>query len=373
MHKVINPDVLRSALTEHGLTQKELAKTIGVSSQAITNWIQGKDFPRPPKLLKLATAVQLNYEDLVMTPGIREPVIAFRRKGSAKTTATHISRAKHIGMLLKPLVPYLPELQTLRTLVTSPTTEYGKLQTIVSQTRERLGVGELAVLGYEPLISEFKDTGAILVPVLWGEIKNHENALHIRLPEEDVTFVYLNLDTRLEDFKFWMAHELAHVYTPALAGSNAGEDFADAFAGALLFPRPCAEQACSELQQVASGKEIQVLQKYAKNHQISLYTVYKQIKMLAEANSLCNPKINEKTIHAVRNSERGKLVSESLLSPLPPEPERYIATCEKLFHSGFFSALKQMLHEHDTGASYIQQILNTSKRDAMALYEELGH
>jgi len=32
----------------------------------------------------------------------------------------------------------------------------------------------------------------------------------------------LNLDTHLEDFKFWMAHELAHVFTPALAGKDEG-------------------------------------------------------------------------------------------------------------------------------------------------------
>lgn len=38
-----------------------------------------------------------------------------------------------------------------------------------------------------------------------------------------------------------MTHELAHVYTPEIAGKDEGEDFADAFAGALLFPR---ELAC---------------------------------------------------------------------------------------------------------------------------------
>ncbi|MCZ3114980.1 hypothetical protein NYZ21_21315, partial [Acinetobacter baumannii] len=78
---------------------------------------------------------------------------------------------------------------------------------------------------------------------LWGEKQLHANALHIALPAERVTFVFVNLDTKLEDFKFWMAHELAHVYTPYMAGKEEGEDFADAFAGALLFPQPCAIEA----------------------------------------------------------------------------------------------------------------------------------
>jgi hypothetical protein len=32
-----------------------------------------------------------------------------------------------------------------------------------------------------------------------------------------------------------------------------------------------------------------------------------------------------------------------------------------------------MIHESGTGASYIQQVLDTSLQDATALYEELRH
>jgi len=32
-------------------------------------------------------------------------------------------------------------------------------------------MGELAVIGYEQLISEFHNSGAVLVPVMWGEKK----------------------------------------------------------------------------------------------------------------------------------------------------------------------------------------------------------
>lgn len=56
------------------------------------------------------------------------------------------------------------------------------------------------------------------------------------LPESDTTWVYLNLDTNVHDLKFWMAHELGHCLSPSLTGTEVAEDFADAFAGALLFP-----------------------------------------------------------------------------------------------------------------------------------------
>jgi Zn-dependent peptidase ImmA (M78 family) len=237
-----------------------------------------------------------------------------------------------------------------------------------------VGIGEGAVLDYEQLIGEFKNSGAVLVPVLWGAKGSHENALHIRLPEEDVTFIFLNLDTRLEDFKFWMAHELAHVYTPDLAGNNEGEDFADAFAGALLFPKTCAEAAYSEtIRQDTVDGEIKILWKHAITHTISLNTVYQQVKHFAQAARLPNLRVAEKIIHAIRNSDHGPLVSAKLFDPMPPEPKRYIAACEHTFRSDFFNALKRMIHENGTGASYVQQVLDTSIQDAMALHEELRH
>lgn len=374
MEKLLNSVAIQRVLAERGITQKQLADTVGISSQAVTNWLKGKDFPRPASLLKLATTLGLAFDQLVQTSAPGRPVIAYRKKANTKTTDAHIAKAEGMGMLLKPLVAHLPELQALRTLITSPSTDYDKLQVAASQTRGRLGIGEQAVLGYEHLIGEFKDCGAILVPVLWGAKGNHENALHIRLPEEDVTFIYLNLDTRLEDFKFWMAHELAHVLTPDLSGTNPGEDFADAFAGALLYPKACVEQAYrAAIQQPNSDSAIEVLLKQASAHMISLNTVFQQIQWYAKATHSTPLPIEDKSIHVLRNSLRGPLVSEAMFDPMPPSPQRYIAACEKTFQTDFFHALKRMIHDSGTGAPYIQQVLDTPLQDALALHEELRH
>lgn len=372
MEKLLNSGAIQSALAERGITQKQLAGMVGTSSQAVTNWLKGKDFPRPASLLKLATTLGLTFDQLVQTSDVGRPIIAYRKKANAKTTDAHIAKAEGIGMLLKPLAAHLPELQALRTLITSPSKDYDKLQSLVSQTRSRLGIGEQAVLAYEHLIGEFKECGAILVPVLWGSKGNHENALHIRLPQEDVTFIYLNLDTRLEDFKFWMAHELAHVLTPELSGKNEGEDFADAFAGALLYPKACAEQAYrAATQQLSADLAIKVLLQLANAHMISLNTVFQEVQRYAKASNLMMLPIEEKSIHTVRNSLRGQLVSETMFDPMPPSPQRYIAACEKTFQTGFFQALKRMIHDSGTGVSYVQQVLDTSLQDATALCEEL--
>lgn len=373
MQKIINSKSIKDTLLQNGMSQKQLAESVGVSSQAVTNWMKGKDFPRPATLLKLAATLQLNFEQIVQSAATEQPIIAFRKKGNAKTTPLHIVKAQEIGMLLKPLVPYLPEQQILRTLITSPSTEYEKLQAAVTQTRSRLGIGEQAVLGYEQLIGEFRNSGAILIPVMWGKKNEHKNALHIRLPKEDITFILINLDTRVEDFKFWMAHELAHVYTPVLTGNNEGEDYADAFAGALLFPQPCTEACYKEASNKNSADIMRTLLKYSQNHLISLNTVYEQIKLYIKANGLPELSIDVNSMHAIRNSITGPLISDALYNPMPPAPDVYIASCEHAFQSDFFLALKKMLNAQDTRPSYLQQILDISIHDAKSLYEVLRH
>jgi transcriptional regulator with XRE-family HTH domain len=373
MQKVIHSENLKQALQARGWTQKDLAREIEVTAQAVTNWMRGADFPRPDKLLKLATTLKLNFADLVASSSKDQPIIAFRKKGGAKTTDAHILKAIAMGSLLKPLVPYLSELRSLRVQIPSPTTEYDALQATAAEVRARIGLGGQAVLSYSHLIDQFGTNGAVVVPVLWGEKQNHKNALHILLPQEQVTFIFLNLDTRLEDFKFWMAHELAHVYTPGLAGTEDGEDFADALAGALLFPKSVAEVAYQQAARHDSvPAEIRALHRYAGEHSISLFSVFSEINRYAKAHGLPALRCKDTDIHAIRNNSRGKLVSETLFEPTPPEPAAYIAAAENVFRSTFFSALKRMVKEQGTGAGYLQQIMDIAMQDAMTLHGELS-
>ena len=372
MHKVIHSESIKKALAARGWSQEQLADAIGESAQVVSHWLKGTHFPRPQKLLKLATTLTLSFDQLVM-PDAHQPVIAFRKKAGSKTTDEHIAKARVMAELLKPLVAYLPETRALHTSLAAPSTAYPLLQSAAAQVREKLGIGKRAALEYKHLIKEFKDNDALLVPSLWGERQNHKNALHILLPEQNVTFVYLNLDTHLEDFKFWMAHELAHVYTPELAGTEQGEDFADAFAGALLFPQDCAEVAYAEALR-ARGVQgmIQALLKHAQTHSISLYTVFRQVQNLAQARGLNPLELSDTQVHATRNSQRNGLVSEAIFKPMPPTAAALIAVAENLFSSGFFIALRALLIDKGTGAGYVQQILDIGLRDATALHHALA-
>jgi transcriptional regulator with XRE-family HTH domain len=375
MQKVLHSEGLKNALTQKGWTQRDLAEAVGVSAQSVTNWLKGEDFPRPDKLLRLAATLKLRLDELIQaTDAIADkPVVAFRRRAATKTTTAHIEKAQAMGALLRPLVSHLPPLRALRTELPNPSTAYPELQRAVAQTRDKLGIGQQAVLQYSALLGEFAANDALIVPVLWGEKKQHQNALHILLQAQRVTFIYLNLDTYIEDFKFWMAHELAHVYTPRLAGSEEGEDFADAFAGALLFPQALAEQAYHEAASAnRKAAVIAVLQHHAHEHEISLFTVYCQVQAYAHAYGRPPLSLNVATdIHAVRNTQRGPLVSTLLFDPLPPESTAYLAAARNTFGSEFFPSLQRMLREHGTGVSYVQQILDIPLADATAIHASL--
>lgn len=372
MQKTLSKAAVIDGLQKAGLSQAELARRLGVSPQAVTNWLKGQDFPRPDKLLKLSMLLRLNFAELVTQSEEGAPIIAFRKRANTKTTERHLAHAREIGMLLKSVVPFFPPGHSLRPRLDSATTDYASLQRTVAEVRTKLGLGDRAVLDYHHLIGQFKEAGAVLVPVLWGEKQLHANALHIALPAERVTFVFLNLDTKLEDFKFWMAHELAHVYTPYLAGKEEGEDFADAFAGALLFPQPCAIEAYGDaVRAKREASALAALQEHAHQHAISLYSVFCQARNYQRHYGLPPMAIDEVNLHKIRNAAPSSLVSHAMFDKPPPSAREYIAAAEQVFQSDFFVALRAMIRERGIEAGLVQQLLDIGLVDAKAIYAEL--
>lgn len=373
MQKILSKAVVTAALQKHGFSQAELARQLGVSAQAVSNWIKGDDFPRPDKLLRLSMLLRLKFDELVLENDAGAPIVAFRKRGSAKTTEKHLEHARGIGEMLRAVVPYLPPRPTIRPRLDSATTEYAALQRTVAEARTRLGVSDRAVLHYYHLIGQFKEAATVLVPVLWGAKQRHENALHIALPADGVTFVFVNLDTSFDDFKFWMAHELAHVYTPQLTGKEEGEDFADAFAGALLFPESCACEAYGDAARAKrASTAIAALQKHADGHAISLYSVFCEARSYQRHYRLPPMQIDEADLKKARDAAGSHLVSDALFDAPPPSPKEYIAAAEQIFRSDIFIALRTMVRDRGFGDSFVRQVLDVGLIDGKALHAELS-
>jgi hypothetical protein len=56
---------------------------------------------------------------------------------------------------------------------------------------------------------------------------------------------------------------------------------------------------------------------------------------------------------------------------MPPEPAAYVAATQNVFRSGFFTSLQRMIKNKNTGAGYIQQVMDIPMQDAIALHGEL--
>lgn len=376
MTNSLNIEKLNQKAEELGLNQSGIAKKLEVSREIVSQWFKNEKFPRPDKLLKLARLLDLSFSDLVnKVPTVNEPVVAFRKKAGRKISPDYLDQARDMGRILATLAPQLPfDDLSLPPFLKSPSTDYAYVQKAAKRVRVEIGVPEGEEVPFQKLIKYFNDLHAVIIPVLWGNKENHENALHIYLPETMSTWIYLNLDCQTHDFKYWMSHELGHVHAPQLKGDD-GEDFAEAFAAALLVPEELASREYGALNRLTNiGAQINHIKKVAEQLVVSPLTVYYEINKYAAHHGKTRVDLESgKEIHkATRNfNKQFKQVSECLFGTRNPSPTRYMTSAKKQFGSPFFDILKEHIASNHKSASFIQSILNIPLLDAQNIYQEL--
>lgn len=374
MEKTINKTKIEAAMTAQGLTQTALAEALGVSKEAVSQWLKNKSFPRPDKLLRLGKLLSLSFNQLVEIRDQHAPVVAFRKMKGTKTTIDHIKMAQEMGLFLRPLVDYLPYKNLeVPPVLKSPNCDYEYLQQVAQKVRLDINVGKSDKVDFTHLIRRFGELQTTIIPVLWGAKVKHQNAIHIYLPDSQTTWVYLNLDTNIHDFKFWMAHELGHCLSPSLQGDDA-EDFADAFAGALLYPQSLAEHAYRQVTSKLSDMEkVRTIVKIAHDQVISPYTVFLQLNRYAE--NMGMPVFTfDKLLHSQTTTfnKQFPLMSKALLSASDDvNPKDYLAKVSEAFGTPFFEILKKYLHESKKGFGYVQSVMDIPLLDAQSIHAEL--
>ncbi len=379
MEKRLNSLNTRLAMEQAGLTQTAIAQELGVSKEAVSQWLNDKSFPRPNKLLQLGKLLGLRFDDLVIKEDPFVPKVAFRKMKGTKTKNLHVEKAQEIGVYLRQLVPFLP-FSTLEMppVLKSPNCDYEYLRQVTAHVRADINLGPDEHVDFTHLIRRFRDLQAVVVPVLWGSKRVHENAVHIYLPDSQTTWVYLNLDTNVHDFKFWMAHELGHCLSPELEGDEA-EDFADAFAASLLFPHDLAAQAYVSIsKQKSPAKMISHIIDLANKQTISPYTVLKQVNRFAFTQRELEFEFDSAFHGAVTNFNKKFLNhSDALFAGLKLDENgkrtarEYIEEVEKAFETPFFDLLRKYLSQHSKGPGYVQTVLDVSLLDARSIHAEL--
>ena len=371
--KRLNIDALRAALEQKGLSAAAVADKLDVSREAVSKWLNGESIPRPDKLLRLGSLLSMGFGDLMVREEPSAPIVAFRRMKGTKTKDRHVEHAREMGRLLQRMVPLLPfDTLTVPPTLKNPTSDYEYVRTATIAVRADMHVDLEQQIDFGHLIRRFGELQTVLIPALWGARNRHENAVHIFLPESGTTWVYLNLDVNVHDFKFWMAHELGHTLTPGLRGDEA-EDFADAFAAALLFPHELAKQAYDELYGKVQQTQLRIIKDWAEKLLISPYHVYVQINEYARHQQL--PKIElGKVIFPVTTKFNSayKNVAETLFGETHAAPADYVKSARENFDSPFFEVLGQYLRESKSGPGFVQTVLDITLLDAKAIHAELA-
>lgn len=374
MQKKLNLENASKAMTNAGLSQTAVADALDVSKEAVSQWLSEKSFPRPNKLLQFGKLLGLSFEELVITEDPFAPRVAFRKMKGTKTKDHHIEKAQEMGRFLRHLAPLLP-FDTLETppVLKAPTCDYEYLQRVSQKVRSEINLGSEDIVDFSHLIRRFRQLQAVIVPVLWGNKQRHENAVHIHLPDSQTTWVYLNLDVNIHDFKFWMAHELGHCLSPSLTGDEA-EDFADAFAGVLLFPHDKAARAYLDIKtQPSADKKILCLKGIAEKECISPYTIFIQVNSYAEFTGEPKLDLGNRLYGWITEFNKGyKNVSGALLGDLSKlKPRDYIIKTEETFETPFFDVLRQYLKNTDKGPGIVHSVTDMPLLDTRGIYAEL--
>ena len=374
MKKRLNTSQALKAMESAGLTQAAIAQQLHVSREAVSQWFSDKSFPRPDKLLKLGKILSLPFNELVIKEDLSAPVVAFRRMRGTRTMDHHIKKAQDIGRVLRHLVPYLPfDTLEMPPVLKAPVCDYDYLQIVARKVRADICVEIDATIDFSHLIRRFAELQTVLVPVMWGSKQRHENAMHIFLPDSRTTWVYLNLDVNVHDFKFWMSHEMGHCMSPSLRDEVA-EDFADAFAGALLFPGEQAAAAYSEVSRQRSKKtQLDRLVEIANKHTISPNTVYIEMNRYAEHVGKDRIELEPDLYKWIANlNKQFPNVSEIVFGDIELlAADEYIEKSKKAFGTPFFDVLGRYLREHGKGAGIVQMVMDANLLDAQALHAEL--
>lgn len=372
MKKQIDSAVFHDSLTRVGLNASQLAKQLGVSREAVSKWQRGEAFPKPDKLIRLGMILKQPYQALVQEPmAVNEPQVAYRAKANRKTKPEHVVWAKEAGTRLRSLVPYLPFDRTCPPVLKAPKVDYKYVQTVCAEVREQMGVSENEEIKIRHFLDQFKKLEAVLIPVFWGDQKQHGQALHAYLPDSMTTWVWLDLDTKLHDFKFMMAHELGHAYSPSLTGNDA-EDFADLFAQCLLCPHGVTEKIYAVLSKASTLTERwPLIVNVARKRLISPYTVMKALDAYAEHTDV--PEINFGNFgpKLIRFNKSVKTVAELLFNGRAPEPVKYIEVCSKEFGTPFFESLRAMVKKEGISPPFLVKTMDLSVMDAKAMCREI--
>jgi Zn-dependent peptidase ImmA (M78 family)/transcriptional regulator with XRE-family HTH domain len=259
---------LKAARHGAGLSQRDLAKAVGVSAMAISKYERGLDVPGSGIVIKLAQALKVKTEYLFRpsTVTLRSP--AYRRRASLPRKQENIV----LGRIQEWLERYLDVEKLVGQLkgFTKPEGLNCRVDSLDEVEEVALGLRRAWHLGEGPIenLSEVLEDQGIKV----GMVEAHEDFDAVTFwadGESPVIVVKSGLPGDRQ--RFSLAHELGHLILEPTERVDA-EKASYRFAGAFLVPRPAALSELGEQRGVLDFYELHLLKdKYGLSMQAWIY------------------------------------------------------------------------------------------------------
>lgn len=367
----LNINAIKTRMGELGFNASSVAKKLDVSRTIVSEWLNGKKSPRPRMLFELGTLLDLKVFEILIPELASEPVVAYRKRSNSKPD---LNEAMEMGKALENLVDYLPfnKYQSPPGLL-NPKNSHNYIESAANEIRKTLD-GDGLLIEVDALVKSCRELKIVLVPVLWGEKDRKYNALSVYLPTSRTNWVFLNLDVKPMDFKFWILHEMIHAMVrDAFPEKSEEEQFCDTLAGAILVPADYAEKLLDQtLVALSADDKFKPLLNASKLLGVSPITIAHRVDAIATSRGETSPFGN--TVFAVCenfNREFG-LVSESYFESFPPSAEDLIRVSEAKFGTCAYKALGSYLKAAGASEGAVTAMLGLSVVDAKAVYHALG-
>lgn len=379
MIRKLNYELVRNKANEAGYTFTKLAREVGVSTESVSKWLNGETSPRPGKAIKLGKVLDLSYNSMFGEQDKSlDPQVAFRLTRNQTPSAEHHDRAREMGRMYEELVPFLPFNRfEAPPQLKSPTSDYAYLDELCTSLRREMGLESDVPLSLPTVFHHLSEKlQAVVIPVFWAHrAKGAELAAHIYSRKTKTTWIPFNLDTKIWDARFWVSHELGHVYTFDVLDEKAGESFSDAFAGTLVFPTSLAKLAYEDFTKIRTKtQKFETLLDYAKRMHVSPICVAKQVDRYATAKNYApvNAEYDGLYPALATRVKREKTVAQEFFQDHEPSVSQLKEVTSTIFKSPFLETLSKYLKRNGGNTAFVQGLLDCSMADAKALNQELA-
>ena len=371
---MLNVTAIKATMSELGLSGAALAEACQVSKEAASNWLSGESFPRPSKLARIAEVLRLSVEQIIAPEEADqpEPVYAFRTKANRAVSGHAAAAAAQMGRHLQQLMPYIDQRSEFAPpQVRDPLIDRAHVRKVAERIRADIGLEPTAPITLDHILGLFHSFEAILVPVLWGLNKEkHENALSVYLPESKASFVAFNLGCKEDDFLYWLAHEYGHCLSLHTLQGDAGEEYAEMFAPALVFPDAAASRCLHLIRAEGTrSKGLERARELAEEYGISIVTILKGADAVAEMAGEKPTGLLTGPFWAAWNHGRASVpsVASRLFGTDAPSPEKYLQVADARFGTPVFRALAAFQREEGRNPSVVSKTLMVPLGDAIGL------